>query len=90
MALYAIGDLHLSFQVECPVDMTQMGPEWVDHVGKIERNFFSELSDDDRGGSQLGQKTRKHREGSGIHSFTSGKEDTYKGQSRPVLAGKED
>ncbi|MBQ4289191.1 MAG: metallophosphoesterase [Clostridia bacterium] len=47
MALYAIGDLHLSFQVECPVDMTQMGPEWVDHVDKIKRNFFSELSDDD-------------------------------------------
>ncbi len=47
MALYAIGDLHLSFQVECPVDMTQMGEEWVDHVEKIKRNFFRELTDRD-------------------------------------------
>ena len=47
MALYAIGDLHLSSQVECPVDMTRLGSEWVDHEKKIDHNFRKEITDDD-------------------------------------------
>lgn len=37
MALYAIGDLHLSFRADKP--MSVFGPEWKDHAKKIERNW---------------------------------------------------
>lgn len=38
MALWAIGDLHLSFTVNKPMD--RFGEVWVDHVDKIEHNFW--------------------------------------------------
>lgn len=36
MALYAIGDFHLSFQTNKPMDV--FGPRWKNHVRKIEKN----------------------------------------------------
>ena len=44
MALYAIGDLHLSLTVNKPMDI--FGPGWTDHVQRLE-NAFSKLNDED-------------------------------------------
>lgn len=44
MSLYAIGDLHLSFTTNKPMDI--FGPRWKNHVEKI-REGFSALTDDD-------------------------------------------
>lgn len=44
MALYAIGDLHLSLTVDKPMDI--FGSGWTNHVGRIEEEF-SKLKDDD-------------------------------------------
>ena len=44
MALYAIGDLHLSLTVNKPMDI--FGSGWTDHVGRLEE-AFSKLNDDD-------------------------------------------
>jgi hypothetical protein len=35
MALYAIGDFHLAFSVDKPMDM--FGPVWIDHEEKIRK-----------------------------------------------------
>ena len=45
MALYAIGDLHLSFSVDKPMDV--FGSEWKNHVHKIERNWDKRIGVDD-------------------------------------------
>ena len=44
MALYAIGDLHLSLGTNKPMDV--FGPEWANYVERIRENF-SKLNDDD-------------------------------------------
>ena len=44
MALYAIGDLHLSFGTDKPMDI--FGPRWENHFEKLRRGF-SALNDDD-------------------------------------------
>ncbi len=44
MSLYAIGDLHLSFTTNKPMDV--FGPRWENHVEKL-RDGFSALSADD-------------------------------------------
>lgn len=44
MSLYAIGDLHLSFTTNKPMDV--FGPRWENYVEKI-RDGFSVLTDDD-------------------------------------------
>ena len=44
MSLYAIGDLHLSFGADKPMDV--FGPRWKNHVEKL-RKGFSMLTDDD-------------------------------------------
>ena len=42
MALYAIGDLHLSFTVHKPMDI--FGPEWKNHTEKIEKNWKKRIN----------------------------------------------
>ena len=44
MSLYAIGDLHLSFTTNKPMDV--FGPRWKNHVEKL-REGFAALADDD-------------------------------------------
>ena len=44
MALYAIGDLHLSLGTNKPMDV--FGSKWANYVERIRENF-SHLSDDD-------------------------------------------
>ena len=45
MALYALGDLHLSFQADKPMDM--FGKVWRNHEKKIEKNCNKILTDED-------------------------------------------
>lgn len=45
MALYAIGDLHLSFTVKKPMDI--FGEEWKDHVRKIKENWLGTVGPED-------------------------------------------
>lgn len=44
MALYAIGDLHLGFQVNKPMDI--FGPKWQDHVERL-RDGLSVITEED-------------------------------------------
>ena len=44
MALYAIGDLHLSLTTNKPMDI--FGPGWTDHVRRLEE-AFSRLEEED-------------------------------------------
>jgi uncharacterized protein len=45
MALWAIGDLHLSNQVDKPMDI--FGPEWNNHQKQIEEHWDKNISTDD-------------------------------------------
>lgn len=45
MSLYAISDLHLSFNVDKPMDI--FGDKWLLHERKIENNWQKLISDDD-------------------------------------------
>ena len=45
MALYAIGDLHLSFQTDKSMEV--FGREWKDYVRKISKNFKRKINTDD-------------------------------------------
>ena len=45
MSLYAIGDLHLSFTANKPMDV--FGREWKNHVRKIEKNWRGRIQDED-------------------------------------------
>ena len=45
MALYAIGDLHLSFQTDKSMEV--FGREWKDYVKKISKNFKCKINTND-------------------------------------------
>ena len=45
MAIYAIGDLHLSQNQSKPMDI--FGPLWVDHPKRLERNWLSLVKEGD-------------------------------------------
>ncbi|PAB60644.1 metallophosphoesterase [Anaeromicrobium sediminis] len=45
MSLYAIGDLHLSFSTEKPMDI--FGKNWIDHHIKIEESWRSKITNED-------------------------------------------
>jgi len=45
MALFAIGDLHLGFAVDKPMD--RFGPQWVDHPARIARAWRERVGPDD-------------------------------------------
>ncbi|WP_373212494.1 metallophosphoesterase [Ruminococcus sp. 5_1_39BFAA] len=45
MALYAMGDFHLSFQVNKPMEV--FGAEWKNHVKRIEKNCNKKIRPDD-------------------------------------------
>ena len=47
MALYAIGDLHLSFQTEPPVPMQTMGRIWIDHERILRDNWLRTIRPED-------------------------------------------
>ena len=45
MAIYAIGDLHLSFNNSKPMDI--FGDNWKDHENKIKENWIEKVKDED-------------------------------------------
>lgn len=45
MALYAISDLHLAFNVDKPMDI--FGERWLNHDEKIKNNWISKIKEDD-------------------------------------------
>ncbi|MBN2852013.1 MAG: metallophosphoesterase [Clostridia bacterium] len=45
MAVYAIGDLHLSFQVNKPMDV--FGKKWTDYEKSIQQSWSEQVSDND-------------------------------------------
>ena len=45
MSLYAIGDLHLSFQSEKSMEV--FGEEWTNHSDKIKRNWLDTVKEND-------------------------------------------
>lgn len=45
MALYAISDLHLAFNVDKPMDI--FGERWLNHDEKIKNNWTSKVTDED-------------------------------------------
>ncbi|MBN2794691.1 MAG: metallophosphoesterase [Clostridia bacterium] len=45
MAIYAIGDLHLSLSVDKPMDI--FGDRWVDYVNKIKEGWLEQIKDED-------------------------------------------
>lgn len=45
MAIYAIGDLHLSISVDKPMDV--FGDRWVDYMTKIKVNWLKTIKEDD-------------------------------------------
>lgn len=45
MAIYAIGDLHLSFKENKPMDI--FGENWKNHEEKIKKNWIENINDDD-------------------------------------------
>ncbi len=59
MALYAIGDFHLSFTVDKPMDV--FGPVWKNHVEKIRKNWNKVVCESDTvvitGDHSWGEKT---------------------------------
>ena len=45
MALYAIGDLHLSFSTDKPMDI--FGSAWKNHIQVLETNWKARICEDD-------------------------------------------
>ena len=45
MKIYAIGDLHLSFSSDKPMDI--YGPEWANHTERLQANWEHKISDED-------------------------------------------
>ena len=45
MSLYAIGDFHLSFSVDKPMD--KFGHVWKNHEKKIEKNWHKKITEND-------------------------------------------
>jgi hypothetical protein len=45
MSIYIIGDLHLSFGTDKPMDI--FGKNWEDHAKKIEQNWLSKVNNED-------------------------------------------
>lgn len=45
MRFYALGDLHLSHQVEKPMDI--FGDHWQDHAGRLKENWIDTVLDED-------------------------------------------
>ena len=46
MSLFAIGDLHLSFGVNKPMNI--FGENWDNHFEKIQQNWIEKVSSEDR------------------------------------------
>ena len=91
MSLYAIGDFHLSFTVNKPMDV--FDKRWKNHVVKIEKYWKKRVTENDTvviRRSFLGERSCRVSGGSGFYYGSAGQEDSASGKSRYVLGCKED
>lgn len=83
MALYAMGDLHLSFSVDKSMDI--FGGAWKNHEKKIEKNCRKIIRPDDTlvltGDHSWGEEPRRVREGFRVHRGASRQENSSARQS---------
>ena len=85
MALYAMGDLHLSLNSDKSMDI--FGDDWHDYVNRI-REGFAPLCDDDvtvLRRPQLGYESGGIPAGFPIHQRPAGEEDSFEGQPRLLV-----
>ena len=86
MSLYAIGDFHLSFTVNKPMDV--FDKRWKNHVVKIEKYWKKRVTENDTV-VITGDHCRVSG-GSGFYYGSAGQEDPASGKSRYVLGCEED
>lgn len=92
MSLYAIGDLHLSFTANKPMDI--FGKEWKDHVKKIEKNWNKMISSGDTvvlaGDHSWGRNLKEAEADLEFIASLPGRKDSSEGESRYVLGCRKD
>ena len=92
MSLYALGDLHLSFQTNKPMDT--FGSVWKHHERKIEKYVNRLVKPEDTlvltGDHSWGQKASGVPGGSGVYRAAARPQDPAAGKSRHVLGREED
>ena len=81
MSLYAIGDFHLSFTVNKPMDV--FDKRWKNHVVKIEKYWKKRVTENDT------VVITGVSGGSGFYYGSAGQEDSASGKSRYVLGCEE-
>ena len=78
MSLYAIGDFHLSFTVNKPMDV--FDKRWKNHVVKIEKYWKKKVTERDTvvitGGSFLGTESGRVPGGFRLYYGIAGKKDS--------------
>ena len=82
MSLYAIGDFHLSFTVNKPMDV--FDKRWKNHVVKIEKYWKRKVTEND-----TVVITGDHSWGRDLAECSAGQEDSASGKSRYVLGCEE-
>lgn len=91
MSLYAIGDFHLSFTVNKPMDV--FDKRWKNHVVKIEKYWKKKVTENDTvvitGDHSWGERSCRVSGGSGFYYGSAGQEDSASGKSRYVLGCEE-
>ena len=91
MSLYAIGDFHLSFTVNKPMDV--FDKRWKNHVVKIEKYWKKRVTENDTvvitGDHSWGRGSCRVSGGSGFYYGSAGQEDSASGKSRYVLGCEE-
>ena len=91
MSLYAIGDFHLSFTVNKPMDV--FDKRWKNHVVKIEKYWKKRVTENDTvviTGDHSWGRDLAVSGGSGFYYGSAGQENPASGKSRYVLGCKED
>ena len=92
MALYALGDLHLSFQANKPMDA--FGKAWKRHEQKIEKYVNQIVKPEDTlvltGDHSWGRKLERMPRRSGIYRKAAGAQDPASRESRHVLGCEKD
>ena len=92
MSLYALGDLHLSFQTNKSMDI--FGSVWKRHERKIEKYVNRIVKPGRYPGAHrrpfLGEEAARVQGGSRFHRASAGAEDPAPGKPRHVLGCEED
>ena len=92
MSLYAIGDFHLSFTVNKPMDV--FDKRWKNHVVKIEKYWKKRVTENDTvvitGDHSWGRDLAECQADLDFIMALPGRKDSASGKSRYVLGCKED